>query len=292
MNQLCTAKRAQIISCLIEGNSVRATARLTGICKDTILKLLCDLGPACARFHDRVARNLSCTRLEVDELWCFRYSKDRNIPDELQGQRGIGSVWTWVSMDSDSKFVANWLVGNRTAEDAMRFMNDLAPRLSHRVQITSDGHKPYVEAVEDAFGSEVDFALLVKMYGNDNPNSGKKRAVCIGSQMQIVAGNPKQKFISTSLIERQNLTVRMANRRFTRKTNAFSKKIQNLEHSVALHYVYYNFVRAHQTLRVALQCRLAWRTISGRLRSLLTGCLMTSQMLKIKALLHRCYKLL
>jgi len=251
MNQLSTAKRAQIVSCLIEGNSVRATARLTGICKDTILKLLCDLGPACAKFHDRVARNLPCNRLEVDELWCFCHAKDRNVPDELQGQRGIGSVWTWVSMDSGSKFVANWLVGNRTAEDAMRFMNDLAPRLLHRVQITSDGHKPYVEAVENAFGSEVDFALLVKMYGNDNPNSGKKRAVCIGSQAQVVAGNPNRRLISTSLIERQNLTVRMANRRFTRKTNAFSKKIQNLEYSVALHYVYYNFVRAHQTLRVS-----------------------------------------
>jgi IS1 family transposase len=250
MNQLSIAKRAQIISCLIEGNSVRGTARLTGICKDTILKLLCDLGPACANFHDGIARNLPCKRLEVDELWCFCHAKDRNIPAHLEGKEGVGSVWTWVSMDTNSKFVANWLVGTRTAADANQFMSDLASRLTHRVQITSDGHKPYVEAVENAFGSEVDFALLVKMYGNDNPNSGKKRAVCIGSQTQVVAGNPNPQFISTSLIERQNLTIRMSNRRFTRKTNAFSKKIGNLEYSVALHYVYYNFVRIHQTLRV------------------------------------------
>lgn len=250
MNQLSIGKRAQIVSCLIEGNSVRATCRLTGVCKDTVLKLLCDLGPACSKFHDRIARNLPCTRLEVDELWCFCYAKDRNIPDEMIGQRGVGSIWTWVSMDTDSKFVTNWLVGKRDADDAMRFMADLASRLSHRVQITSDGHKPYVEAVESAFGSEVDFALLVKMYGNDNPNSGKKRSVCIGSQTQIVSGRPQQKLISTSLVERQNLSVRMANRRFTRKTNAFSKKLVNLQHSVALHYVWYNFCRIHQTLRV------------------------------------------
>lgn len=250
MNQLSTAKRAQIISCLIEGNSVRATTRLTGICKDTVLKLLCDLGPACAKFHDGIARHLPCKRLEVDELWCFCHAKDRNIPDELQGRRGVGSIWTWVSMDTDSKFVVNWLTGTRSAEDANQFMGDLSRRLKNRVQITSDGHKPYVEAVENAFGSEVDFALLVKMYGNDNPDSGKKRAVCVGTQTQVVAGNPNPRLISTSLIERQNLTLRMSNRRFTRKTNGFSKKLRNLEYSIALHYVYYNFVRIHQTLRV------------------------------------------
>ena len=250
MNQLGTEKRTQIISCLIEGNSVRATARLTGFCKDTILKLLCDIGPVCARFHDAVARNLPCKRLEVDELWCFCHAKDRNVPDELMGKHGVGSVWTWVSMDTDSKFVVNWRVGNRTIDDANIFMHDLASRLRNRVQITSDGHRPYVEAVENAFGADVDFALLVKMYGNDNPNSGKKRAVCIGSQTQVIAGNPNQRLISTSLIERQNLTLRMSNRRFTRKTNAFSKKIENLEHSIALHYIFYNFVRVHQTLRV------------------------------------------
>ena len=205
---------------------------------------------------DSIARNLPCKRLEVDELWCFCHAKDRNIPDHMEGKHGVGSVWTWVSMDCESKFVVNWLVGTRTAEDANQFMCDLSPRLANRVQITSDGHKPYVEAVELAFGSNVDFSLLVKMYGNDNPASGKKRSVCIGSQTQVVAGHPNQNLISTSLIERQNLTIRMSNRRFTRKTNAFSKKIANLEYSVALHYVYYNFVRIHQTLRITPSMQL------------------------------------
>ncbi len=259
MNQLSSEKRAQVISCIVEGNSVRGTCRLTGVCKDTVLKLLVDIGTACAKYHDRISRNLPCKRLEVDEIWAFCHAKDRNVPDALQGKRGIGSVWTWVAFDSDSKFVPTWLVGNRDAHDAMQFMSNLASRLSNRVQITSDGHKPYVEAVENAFGSDVDFALLVKMYGNDNPNSGKKRAVCIGSQTQVIAGKPNPKFISTSLIERQNLTMRMSMRRLTRKTNAFSKKIENLEHAMALYFMHYNFCRIHQTLRVtpAMQIGLA-----------------------------------
>jgi IS1 family transposase len=251
VNRLSLAKRAQILSCLTEGNSIRATTRLVDVCKDTVLKLLCDVGRGCLKFHDEIARNLPCKRLEMDEIWAFCHTKDRHIRPELLGKAGIGTVYTWVAFDTDSKFIVEWLVGGRDVENAIRFVAQVFSRLSGRVQITSDGYKPYVEAVERAFGIDVDYAMLVKMYRGDSPSSELKRSSgCVGTQTQIVAGKPNPELISTSLVERQNLTMRMSMRRFTRKTNAFSKKIENHKFAVALHFIWYNFCRIHQSLRV------------------------------------------
>jgi hypothetical protein len=196
LNRLSLAKRAQILSCLVEGNSVRATTRLTDVCKDTVLKLLCDVGRGCMKFHGEVARNLRCKRLELDEIWAFCHTKDRHIPPELQGRAGIGSVYTWVAFDTDSKFIVEWLVGTRDAENAIRFVAQVFSRLSGRVQITSDGYKPYVEAVERAFGIDVDYAMLVKMYRGDNPNSQLKRSSgCVGTENQMIVGKPNPDLI-------------------------------------------------------------------------------------------------
>jgi len=238
MNQLTIARRAQILSCLVEGNSIRATCRLVNVSKDTVIKLLCDIGRGCDRFHDSVARDLPCRRLEFDEIWAFCKMKDRHVPPELAGAPGIGSIWTWLAFDSDSKFIVDWLVGSRNAETALQFVKNVFVRLRNRVQITTDGYRPYAEALEKVAGAEVDYSMLVKMYGDDNPGFGKRRRGCIGTQTQVVAGQPNPKLISTSLVERQNLT------------NAFSKKIENHCHAVALHFVWYNFCRLHQTLRV------------------------------------------
>ena len=251
MNRLSIAKRAQILTCLVEGNSIRATTRLTDVCKDTILKLLCDVGRGCVKFHDEVARSLSCKRLELDEIWAFCHTKDRHIRLELQGTAGIGSVYTWVAFDTDSKFVIEWLVGTRDAENAIRFVARVFSRLSGRVQITSDGYVPYVEAVERAFGIDVDYAMLVKKYRADSLNTDAKHSGgYVGMETQRIVGKPNPDLISTSRVERQNLTMRMSMRRFTRRTNAFSKKIENHAFAVALHFVWYNFCRIHQTLRI------------------------------------------
>lgn len=251
MNQLSLAKRAQVISCIVEGVSIRATTRLTNVCKDTVLRLLCDVGRGCRKLQDEVALNLPCKRLELDEIWSFCHTKDRHIRPELKGKAGIGSQYAWVALDPDSKLIVEWLVGTRDAENAIRFVAQVFSRLSGRVQITSDGYKPYVEAVERAFGIDVDYAMLVKKFRGDNPSSELKRwSGYVGSETQMIAGRPNPELISTSLVERQNLTMRMSMRRFTRKTNAFSKKFANHEFAVALHCIWYNFCRIHSTLRV------------------------------------------
>jgi IS1 family transposase len=224
---------------------------MTGVSKVTILKLLADLGPACAEYQKRTLRNLTCKRIQCDEIWQFCYAKEKNVPADKRGQFGFGDVWTWAAMDADTKLIVTWALGTRGAGTAFEFMHDLAGRLAHRVQLTTDGHRVYLNAVESAFGSDIDYAMLVKIYGYDAANDTKySPAECIDCKQIAITGRPDPKHISTSYIERQNLTMRMGMRRFTRLTNGFSKKIENHGHAVALHYMHYNFCRVHQTLRV------------------------------------------
>jgi IS1 family transposase len=252
MNRLTIEKQTQVLAALVEGNSIRATVRLTGVAKNTIVKLLAEVGEACEAYHNRVVRNLACQRIQCDEIWSFCYAKDRNLPKDKQGKFGFGSVWTWTAIDADSKLMVSWRVGDRDAWAAQNFMHDLRARLSNRVQITTDGHRLYLSAVELAFGSQVDFAMMVKMFGGDARGVEARYSPpkYIGCQTVPVIGRPKTEHISTSFAERQNLTMRMQMRRFTRLTNAFSKKVDNLRHAVALHFMYYNFCRVHQSLRV------------------------------------------
>lgn len=231
--------------------SVRATCRITGFAKGTILKFVADLGEVCEEWHDRNCIDLQATRVQCDEIWSFCYCKEKNVPDSMRGQEGIGDVWTWTALDSKSKFMCGWLVGDRDAGCAAAFMQDLAKRLGKRVQFTTDGYKVYERAVEDAFGWAVDYAMLVKQYGD--PREGHARyspAECIGAIKVPISGRPLDGYISTSHVERSNLTMRMGMRRFTRLTNAFSKKFANTRASVAIHMMHYNFCRIHQTLRV------------------------------------------
>jgi IS1 family transposase len=251
MNQLSKEERARVISCLIEGCSIRSTVRMTGTAKKTVLRLLVEVGQACEDYHDKVMRNLPCKLIECDEIWSFVYAKQKNVPSGLKG-KGVGDVWTWVAIDPVSKVIPSWHVGNRDAEDAYWFINDLKGRLKNRVQLTTDGHKPYLEAVEGAFGADIDYAMLIKLYGNPTP-PGEARyspAVCIGARKKRITGNPNKDLVSTSRVERQNLTMRMGMRRFTRLTNAFSKKLTNHSAAIALHFMHYNFCRIHQSLRV------------------------------------------
>jgi len=253
MNKLPTAKRVAIISALVEGNSLRSTTRMVGVSINTVTKLLVDAGDACARYQHETLRNLNCKRIECDEIWSFCYAKQKNVPPEKQGQLGYGDVWTWTAIDAETKLVPCWLVGARDAMHASHFIADLASRLAHRVQLTTDGLRLYLEAVEGAFGGDIDYAMLVKQYGNAPGNTAEARyspGECTGIKKEPIVGNPDADRISTSFVERQNLTMRMRMRRFTRLTNAFSKKLANLEAAVALHYMHYNFVRRHQTLRV------------------------------------------
>jgi IS1 family transposase len=251
MNRLDTKKRAQIISCLVEGNSIRSTVRMTGAAKNTVTKLLIDTGKACSEYQDKTIRNIACNRIQCDEIWSFCYSKQKNVPSQHKGQFGYGDVWTWTAICADSKLVPSWLVGDRTAETGYIFMKDLASRLKHRVQLTTDGHHAYLEAVEGAFGGDIDYAMLIKIYGSALEDEKRySPAEIIEIKKKIVSGKPDPNFISTSYAERQNLTMRMSMRRFTRLTNAFSKKVENLAHAVSLHFMYYNFCRIHRSLRV------------------------------------------
>jgi len=251
MNKLATEDRVRVVSALVEGNSIRATCRMTGVAKGTVLKLLVDLGRSCVAFHNEKVRNLSCEVIQCDEVWSFCYAKEKNIPPAKRRMPGYGDVWTWTALDSDSKLIVSWRVGDRDAGTGTRFMRDVAARLANRVQLTTDGHRAYLRAVEAAFGGEVDFAQLNKIYRQDRDGEARySPPVCVGCETKVVEGDPDPAEISTSHVERSNLTLRMGSRRFTRLTNAFSKKLANLEAAVALHMTHYNFCRRHQTLRV------------------------------------------
>lgn len=253
MKKLDSETRARVLHMLCEGSSIRAVTRITGASKNTVIKLMIDAGKACAAYHDEHVRNLKSKRVQVDEIWCFTYAKQKNVATAKNAPEWAGDTWTWTAIDADSKLVLSWLVGGRDGEYAMALMDDIAKRLANQVQLTSDGHKAYLEAVEGAFGADIDYAILHKVYGQ-SPESAKGKyspADCIGIQKHRVEGDPDPKHISTSYVERQNLTMRMHNRRFTRLTNAFSKKIENHAHSVALFAMYNNFVRIHKTLHTS-----------------------------------------
>ncbi len=252
MNRLSTERRAQIIGCLVEGNSIRATVRMTGAAKDTVTKLLVDLGKACAEFQDQALRDLPCTVIECDEIWSYCYAKAKNVPDEHKGEWGYGDVWTWTALCADTKLVPSWLVGERTADDCWVFMEDLKSRLAGRIQLSTDGHQGYVAPVGLTFKQDIDWAQIQKTYATD-PAAARGRyspPVCTGIKTRILKGDPDPARISTSYVERQNLTMRMGMRRFTRLTNGFSKKVENLAHAVSLHYMHYNFARVHQSLTI------------------------------------------
>lgn len=263
MNSTTRDDQIRIVAALVEGNSIRSTSRMTGIARNTITKLLVDLGTACMKFNDEHVRNVRVRRLQCDEIWAYIGAKAKNVSAEKK-EIGWGDVWMWVGIDADTKLVVSYLVGGRGADWAMDFMKDAASRIQGRVQITTDGHKAYLSAVEEAFGVDVDYAQLQKIYGASLENETRySPAMCIGCEMKEVSGRPDPEHVSTSYVERQNLTMRMHMRRFTRLTNAFSKKIDNHAYAVALHFMYCNFVRIHQTLRVtpameAGLCDHAW----------------------------------
>jgi len=251
MNKLSRKDRARILHLLCEGSSIRAVTQLTGASKNTVIKLVVDAGKAASWYQDRVFRNLTCKRVQVDEIWNFVCAKQKNVATAKSAPANASDVWTWTAIDADTKLMPSWFVGGRDSDSAIIFVDDVASRLANRVQLTSDGHRAYLEAVEGAFGADIDYAQLVKLYGA--PPEGEKRyspAECIGARKVPIEGSPDPKHISTSFVERSNLTLRMHARRFTRLTNAFSKKVENHAHAVALHMMYYNFVRVHQTLRM------------------------------------------
>lgn len=249
MNKLKQERKVQVVKALVEGNGINSTVRITGVAKNTVLKLLAGLGSACLKYQDENLCNLNLNRIQCDEIWEFCYAKEKNVPVDKQGKFGYGDVWTFVAIDADTKLVPAWLVGLRDIAHAKEFINDLKNRLANRVQLTTDGHKMYLWAIEDAFGADIDFAQLVKMYGAD-PETEKcySPAECIATEKRAIQGNPDPKYISTSYIERQNLTMRMSMRRFTRLTNGFSKKVENHMYAVALHFMFYNFAKPHKSL--------------------------------------------
>jgi IS1 family transposase len=265
MNKLPIEKRVQIINMLVEGNSLRSTSRLADGSINTVTKLLVDVGRACQKFHDENIVNVKSKRIQCDEIWSFVYAKEKNKPLDMEE---AGDVWTWTAIDADSKLIVSWLVADRDAESANIFMNDVAKRLQNRVQLTSDGLKAYLEDVTDSFRSQINIAQLIKIYGKSEGLNATERnyspAECTGAEKIVISGNPDEKHISTSYVERQNLTMRMHMRRFTRLTNAFSKKIENHCYAIALHFVYYNFVKQHKTLRItpAMAAGLAKRFMS------------------------------
>jgi len=253
MNRLPLERRAQILSMIAEGNSLRATSRMADVSFNTVIKLLLDVAEACEKYQDVTLRNLKCRRIQCDEIWAFVYAKAKNVPEEHKGEFGYGDVWTWTALDADTKLIPSWAIGRRDGFTAHAFMLDLADRLATRVQLTTDGHKAYLEAVEEAFGAGIDYAMLVKLYEGDGGKEAERKyspGVCTGSRQVKIEGNPDKRYISTSYVERQNLTMRMSMRRFTRLTNAFSKKLDNHKAAVAFYVMWYNFARIHQSLRV------------------------------------------
>lgn len=251
MNRLDNARRVMVIRCLVEGNSIRSAIRLTGVAKNTVTKLLVELGAACTVFMDGAMRNLPCHRIQCDEIWSFVYAKEKNVTKKIAEARIAGSVWTWTAIDADSKLIPCWLIGRRDGGCATEFMQDLAGRLANRVQLTSDGLKVYLNAVADTFGEDIDYAVLHKIYGAERPDAARYNpAVCVGCDKKPMIGNPDEAHVSTSYGERANLSMRMSMRRFTRLTNAFSKKLENHAASVAIFMTWYNFGRVHQTLKM------------------------------------------
>lgn len=249
MNKLRLEKRTQIISCLVEGNSIRATCRMTGAAKGTVTRLLTSVGTACAEYQDKHLLNLQCENIHCDEIWAFCYAKEKNVPEELKGFPGYGDVWTWVAIDADTKLVPSWYIGDRSAESAYQFLSDIQKRMSDRIQLTIDGYPAYIEQVRTVFGRDIDYAMLTKIYGENLDNERRySPAEYVTLRKDPVIGEPDMGKVSTSYVERQNLTMRMSMRRFTRLTNGFSKKIENLEAAVSLHFMYYNFCKSHKSL--------------------------------------------
>jgi IS1 family transposase len=256
MNKLSKTERAQIISLLVEGNSLRSTSRITGRSINTVSKLLVDIGAACSEFQDRTIRNLTSTRIECDEIWAFCYAKAKNVPEKYQGDWGYGDVWTWTAIDPDTKLIPSWLVGWRGEEEAVDFLTDLRSRLANRVQLTTDGHVAYVGAVERAFGADVDYAQLIKQNGKDSGDAQEVHQArkyspnkVTSQEVRVLTGDPDPSLVSTSYVERNNLSMRMGMRRFTRLTNGFSKKVQNHAAAVALYTMWQNFGRPHKSLQ-------------------------------------------
>lgn len=254
MNVLATRKRTAVVAALVEGVSINATCRMTGVAKHTVLKLLKELGCACAEYHEKNVRNLRVRRVQCDEIWAFVYAKQKNVSEE-QMNAGAGDCWTWTAIDADTKLIISYMLGDRGIHTAMAFMKDLSRRISNRFQLTTDGHRVYADAVEEHFGVDIDYAMLVKIYGASTgvteTEARYSPGSCIGCRTGVLAGSPDPKYISTSFVERSNLSMRMGMRRFTRLTNGFSKKLENHGHAVALYFMHYNFCRIHKSLRVS-----------------------------------------